>query len=233
MDGATVETKEVALAAGASKTVSFSLVKDKAGTYQVGIGGLTSSLKVKAKLVVKEVELKYDDGEARAFGYSFGFSGAIGYIVDFSPPATPFTIKKIRVAGAIYSQGAGFEKISFDLQILDKNGTVLHSTTYPCTKFPVNAIVNTWTEFEVPDIKVTDKFYVDVLVSYPTGFSTTPLVGVDDSVVNQHSNFATRTAEGKVVILAQWLFSGQEWWADKSKVNWMIRVVGTGMMPES
>jgi len=46
VDGATVETKEVALAAGTSKTVSFSLVKDKPGTYQVGIGGLTSSLKV-------------------------------------------------------------------------------------------------------------------------------------------------------------------------------------------
>lgn len=47
INGASVETEEIALAAGASETVSFSLVKDTSGTYQVSIGGLTSSLTVK------------------------------------------------------------------------------------------------------------------------------------------------------------------------------------------
>jgi len=49
VDGATAQTKEVALAVGASKTVSFSLVKDRAGTYQIAVGGLASSLRVKEK----------------------------------------------------------------------------------------------------------------------------------------------------------------------------------------
>lgn len=234
VDGATVETKQVTVAAGASKTVSFSLMKDKAGTYQIGVGGLTSKLTVKPKLVLKEVELKYDDGEARAFGSAFAFkqNTELGYLVDFTSPANPLTIKKIRVAAAIYSLSPGWEKMTFDLQILDKTLKVLYTSTYPITKFPLNAVVNTWTEFEVPNIQVTEKFYVDVLVSYPAGLSTTPLVGADDSVPNQHSNFAFRATDGAIHI-TQWVYSGSEWWADKNQVNWMIRVVGTGMMPES
>ncbi|MCX6009774.1 MAG: hypothetical protein NTW48_07070 [Chloroflexi bacterium] len=93
IDGATVETKEVALAPGASETVTFSLVKDTPGTYQVGIGELTSSLTVKQKLVAKEFELKYDDDTARdSISAQVPWLG--GHIVDFSPPATPFTIKR-------------------------------------------------------------------------------------------------------------------------------------------
>lgn len=57
IDGTTVETKDVTLESGASETVSFSLAKDTPGTYQVGIGELTSSLTVKAKLEVAYPEL--------------------------------------------------------------------------------------------------------------------------------------------------------------------------------
>jgi hypothetical protein len=44
---ATVETKEVSLAPGSSETVTFSLVQDTPGTYQVGIGELTGLLEVR------------------------------------------------------------------------------------------------------------------------------------------------------------------------------------------
>jgi len=221
VDGATVETKQVTIAAGTSETVSFSLVKDKPGTYQVGIGGLTSSLTVKAKLVVKEIELKYDGGQARdsicTVSPSFG-----GHIVDFSPPATPFTIKKIRIAGLLSSSATGLEGKTFDLQIPDKDLKVLHSATYPYTKFPVGSAA-TWVEFEVPNIEVADKFYVHIYTDSPyPGLH----IGVDDSVVNQHSDVTVRTAEG-VTILTKWPYSSSVWFGDKSKVNWMIRVVGT------
>lgn len=46
VDGVTIETKEVVVAAGASKTATFSLVEDDAGTYEIGVGGLSSSLVV-------------------------------------------------------------------------------------------------------------------------------------------------------------------------------------------
>jgi len=223
IDGVTVGAKQVTLAPGASKTISFSPVKDKAGTYQIGIGGLTSKLTVKAKLVVKEVELKYDDGTARDT-LSAGPSG--GYLIDFSPPALPFTIKKVRIYGIL--KGSGWEGKNFQVEIWDKNYKVLNSATYPVTKFTTNSA--TWVEVEVPDIEVSDKFYVHVYTG--TGYLQGGIsLGADDSVVNEHSGLTIRTVEGVSTITATWSYTG--WCADKSKVNWMIRVVGTGMMAGS
>jgi hypothetical protein len=185
-------------------------------------------------LTPKEVELKYDDGQARdcisTVSPSFG-----GHIVDFSSPAMPFTIKKVRIAGGISSFARVLAKgKTFDLQILDKNLKVLYSATYPYTRFPVFAAV--WVEFEVPDIEVTDKFYIHIYTDspYPGLY-----IGVDDSVINQHSDVTVRTAEGTITILAKWPYNSSLydpnivakwpslWWGDKSKVNWMIRVEGT------
>jgi len=228
IDGATVETKEVTLAAEVSKTVTFSLVKDTPGTYQVGIGGLTSSLTVKQKLVAKEFELKYDDGTARdSISAQVPWLG--GHIVDFSPPATPFTIKKVRIAGTLDSRALkAIEGKTFDVEIWDKDQKVLYSATYPYTKFTVDA--TTWVEFEVPDIEVTNKFYAHIYTDSPwPGLH----IGADDSVVNEHSDTTIRTAEGVASILAKWPYDASLWFGDKSKVNWMIRVIGTGMIPES
>ncbi len=44
VNGVTVETKEVAIAPNSSKVVSFSLIKDKPGTYEVAIGETHSTL---------------------------------------------------------------------------------------------------------------------------------------------------------------------------------------------
>lgn len=60
VDGVSIETKEVAIAPGESETITFSLVKDAAGTYEIGIGGLSSSLMVKPAPVYIEVELDVD-----------------------------------------------------------------------------------------------------------------------------------------------------------------------------
>jgi len=224
IDGAAVETKEVILAPGASTTVSFSLLKDTTGTYQVGIGGLSSSLTVKQKLVIKEVELKYDDSEVRdcisTISPMFG-----GHIVDFSPPATPFTVKKIRIFGVISRLAEGLEGKSFDAEILDKDLEVLYSATYPYTEFTNNP---SWVEVEVPDIEVSDEFYVHIYTDSPyPGLH----IGADDSVVNEHSDLTVRTAEG-VTLLDEWPYTPTLWFGDKNKVNWMIQVVGTYMMAE-
>ncbi len=48
IDGVVEETKEIALAGGTSKTVTFTTAKDKAGTYSVDVDGLMGSFMVKA-----------------------------------------------------------------------------------------------------------------------------------------------------------------------------------------
>jgi hypothetical protein len=220
VDGAQAETKNVTVTPGATETVTFSLVKDKAGTYQVAIGELRSSLTVKPKLVAKEVELKYDDGKADGFSSVGG-----GYLVDFMPPAIPFTIKKIRLFGSL----RGFSQGSFELEIWDKDRRVLYKEVYPDTKFPLGGTA--WVELEVPNIEVSDRFYVDIW----RGPNLTGGIhlGVDESVKNEHSTVTVRPA-GVTKEVESWK---QEyfcpcWFNDKSRANWMIRVVGTVMVPE-
>jgi|GEM_PF-611678 len=228
VDGADVEAKEVTIAPGASETVTFSLVKDTPGTYQVGIGGQTSSLTVKQKLVAKEFELKYDNGAARGY-ISASIPWVGGHIVDFSPPATPFTIKKVRVAGVIDPRAGVVEGKTFDVEIWDKGQKVLHGATYPYTKFPVGAAA--WVEFDVPNIEVNDRFYAHIYTDSPWP-GPGPYIGADDSITNEHSNTTIRTEEGAVRILEPWGYQRDwGWFGDKRKVNWMIRVVGTAMVP--
>ena len=216
VDGATVETKEVTLAPGASETVSFSLVKDAPGTYEIGIGELSSSLTVKEKLVVKEIELKYDDGEADGW---FSSAGG-GYLVDFAPPSKPFTIKKVNMCGVLFD--SLWEGKNFEVEIWDKNYEVLYSATYPVTKFTPEAL--TWVAVEIPDIEVGDKFYIHV---YAESYLQQGIaLGADNDIVNEHSNLTVRTGEGISSIRGDWPYRGG-WGENKSKVNFMIRVVGT------
>ncbi len=217
VDGVSVEIKEVAITPGSSKTVTFSLVKDTPGTYEISVGELTSSLTVKEKLVVREVELKYDDGDAR------DCISSSGHLVDFSPPATPFTIKRIRVVGILSSKLENPEDRNFEIQIWDKDKQILYSANYSYTEFTVDTV--SWVEFEVPDIAVSDRFYVHIFTNSPRwGIH----IGADDSVVNEHSDVTAKVNED-FVLLAQWPYRGF-WAEDESKVNWMIRVIGTAML---
>lgn len=229
VNGVEVGTKEVTVGPGNTEVVSFSLVKDEAGTYQVAVGELSSSFTVKQKLVAKEFELKYDDGTARD---SISFWQG-GHVVDFEPPATPFVIKTIRIAGGLFDGGAGnieeIKKKNFDLEILDEDLNVIYTVTYPYAKF--TSFVTTWINFEIPDVEVDDKFYVNIHTMSPRyGLH----IGADDSVINEHSEVTIRNVPGNTVIPAWWPYgpASEYWFGHKSKVNWMIRVVGTAMVPE-
>lgn len=182
-------------------------------SYQWGLPALRS---------VTEVELKYDDGQSE-IRLSAGPSG--GYLVEFSPLAIPFTITNVRMFGVL--AGSDWQVKNFEVEIWDKDYQVLHSAIYPVTEFPVGT--PNWVEVEVPNIRVTDKFYVHIYTG--TGRGQGIHIGADDSVVNEHSDLAIRTAEGVTKIRSDWPYPSGFWWSDKSKVNWMIRVVGTAMLP--
>lgn len=86
VDGVTIETKEVTIAPGASKTVTFSLVKDTAGTYEIGIEKLSSSLVVKSPPAYVEVELEVDSTSPE--GVKFVAPGSGSYEVTIVGGAT-------------------------------------------------------------------------------------------------------------------------------------------------
>jgi len=176
------------------------------------------------------LELKYDDGIAE--GYVSSHLG--GYLVSFSPPATPFRVSKIKMCGV--TLGTGWEGREFELQIWDEEQKVLYSASCPFTLFPL-AIAPAaaqpqlrqappWIEVAVPDIEMKTDFYIHVYAA--TRKQEGVHIGADDSVKNKHSNLTASVTEGVYEIRDSWPYPRNMWFADKSKVNWMIRVIGQG-----
>lgn len=166
--------------------------------------------------MLKEVELKYDDGEFRD---CIAFPG--GFIVDFIPPSVPFTVNKIRVYGALY--GSERPKKDFDVEIWNKSYKILWSSSYPIDKFQTGN--PSWVDFDVPAIQVSDKFFVHVYTG--TGRLQGIHIGADDSVTNLHSGITLRTKDGTTRIgFSSWIRAGGMWFEDREKVNWMVRVTG-------
>ena len=154
---------------------------------------------------LKEVELKYDDGRADG-RHAFG---GWGYLVQFSPPSTPFTITKVKIFGCLY--GTGYENRTFDVQVWNEDLKEIHSASYPHTKFSLSP---GWVEIEIPNVAIGNDFYIYVNTYSPREGGVT--IGYDSSVTNEHSEV---TQNWKI---ADWFLQ-----IPKEKVNWMIRVIGT------
>lgn len=212
VSGVNVETKDIIVGAGATETITFTLVKDTPGTYKIAIGGLSSSLVVKAKPVIKEIELKYDDGVAAKAIWA-GPTG--GHLIHFSPPSIPFTVKKVKICGLL--RGTGWEGREFEIQIWDKDKKTLWKNSYPFAEFLKGAPVPwheevRWVELEIQNIEVTSDFYVHVYTDSPMFQG----IGIcfDDSIVNEHSEATSNYQVTSALPVS------------KETVNWMIRVVG-------
>jgi hypothetical protein len=224
IDGNEAERKDLAMPAGSTQTVVFKFTPSANGDHVIKVGDTQLSLAVK-KTVQKEIQLKYDSGTPRD---ALSVDG--GYAIDFSPPSVPMIIKQVSIA-AMFSPKADKSPVnnSFDLEILDKGLKPIYGATYPYNQFSSSAV--NWVTFSIPDVQVDGQFYVIV-------YSKSPLyalyMGADDSTLNEHSDLASRDAAGNIQIASQWLIGAgrQNWFADKSKVNWMIRVTGVAQVPE-
>ena len=203
--GAEVEKKEISVAAGATETVTFSLVVSEAGTYKIAIGDLSSSLTVVGKTPVT-YELKYDDGTSEGF---CSCGGRRGYLVGFSPMVTPFSISEIRLFASLV--GTGYEQTKPELEIWNKDSNVQHICEVPYTRFSLEP---SWVTAEIPSITVNDDFCV---VFYTNSTSEGgAYIHFDSSVINKHSELV---ADGQIT---NWFHK-----PPKETTNWMIRVVGT------
>ena len=227
VDGATVDTKDVVIAAGSSATVTFILAKDLAGDYEVGIGGLSSSLTIQKRLVTKEIELKYDDGRAR----DYLAAAQCAYVVDFEPPAVPFIVKKVRNYGMLCGSATKSRySASYATVSIWADEQPLHRSLCQFIEFPL-APDPAWVEVEIPNVEITsNKFFV----AFYSGNAPRRGVhiGADDSVLNRHSdhwflNMLTRHFE----MQSEWPYPRDRWFGDKNMVNWIIRVIRTYVTP--
>jgi hypothetical protein len=234
VDGEKISTKDIDLEPGSTQTVTFSFLKDKAGSYEIRIGKSRAALTVTAKRVAKPVAIGYDDGAAR--DYLSLVKPATGYAVSFISPRDPFTISGVRVLGLVYGS-PGFHIADSDLQIWDKDKKILYTTAFPGDRFPLVTRLgdNTgatagWVDIEVPNIKVEGGFYIHIYTGIPAGQGFR--MGADDSVVNTHSDITIRGDNGADNLAPDWPYTPVYWYGDKNRVNWMVTVLGNAMVPQ-
>jgi hypothetical protein len=228
-------SKSVQLDPGASQTVTFPLSKDTAGTYQVEIGDASGTFTVKPKMVAKQAEIKYDGGFPKDY---LGLDKpATGYLVSCVPPSTPFVINDIRIMGLNYG-GKGAQLKDLDVQVWDKNMKVLYQAVLDSKKFPQLSFLlsldlenkGAWVDLPIPDVKVDGNFYVHIYTGVTSGQGFR--MGVDNSVINTHSDITIRDTNGVDNPVTVWPFPNSKWFGDKNRVNWMVRVSGNDMVPE-
>jgi len=234
VDGKKVESKAVNLDPGATQSVTFSLSKDEAGTYEIEIGDKSAELTVTSKRVSAPVELKYDEGVAK--DYLSLVKPCTGYSVSFVAPPDPFVINKVQVFGLVYGS-PGYHIRDSELQILDKDYKVLYTTPFNGEDFPLRTRVGAnidsrgaWADIEIPDVAADGDFYVHIYTGIPEGQGFR--MGVASNAVNSHSDVTARGDNGVDNFAPGWPYSNAPWYGDKSRVNWMVRVLGKAMVQQ-
>jgi hypothetical protein len=233
VDGEKIDTKYINVDPGSSQTVTFSLSKDTAGAYEIGIGKRSAVLIVNSKLAAKQVEIKNDAGVAK--DYLSLVKPSTGYLVSFVSPPEPFTISKVTVFGLVYGS-PGFHIVDSDLQIWDKDKKVLYSTAFPGEGFPLitrlgdnTGAAGGWADIEIPNIKVDGNFYVHIYTGMPSGQGFR--MGAEGTTLNTHSDVTVRGDGGVDNLATNWPYTAVYWYGDRSRVNWMVRVIGNAMVP--
>ena len=184
-------------AAGAITVANMSDDQANAQRYEISEMPLQSAV---SSLDVDETEpaISYDDGSAEQ-GFSISLFD-IGHAVLFTPQPKPWTLKKVRVYGLC---NVTLSNVVFALEIWDNDSNLLYKLSdYSIAYFNTTS---EWTEIDIPDMIVTDDFYVCI-------FERGSLyVGVDEGNPAMRSYVVIRDPKGMV---------------KEEGFNWMIRAVG-------
>ncbi len=87
-----------------------------------------------------------------------------------------------------------------------------------------------WVDLDVPDVNVQGNFFINIYTGDTSaqGFR----MGTSDSLGNTHSDLTIRDSQGIDSTSTGWPYGISNWFGDKSRVNWLIHIEGTGMVPE-
>ncbi|MDD5647874.1 MAG: hypothetical protein PHY03_02960 [Dehalococcoidia bacterium] len=227
MNGEKVAARTITIQPEKIAKVTFNVSRDKPGIYKIQLDSASTILTVTA-VEERDIELKYDSGvsqDALWAGYNNGF------LIHFSPPAKPFILKKVSICGGIY--GVAWEGKTFELSVLDMFNTPLYKQVYAIAKFPVKGAFPyqepSWVDFDIPPLPLENDFQVYLFTG--TGMHKGIHVGVDDSIINEHSDLASGRPPNISPVDIDTFYNSTFWYSDRSKVNWMIRATGSARMP--
>jgi hypothetical protein len=227
MNGEQVDSKTVTIQPEKIAKVTFNVSREEPGTYKVQLGSASATLTVTA-LEERDIELKYDSGVSQDALWAGNNNG---FLISFKLPAKPFILKKVSICGGIY--GVAWEGKTFELSVLDTFYTPLFKQVYAIAKFPVKGAFPyqkpSWVDFDIPSLRLDNDFLVYLYTG--TGMHKGIQVGVDDSIVNEHSDLASGRPPNIAPIAIDTFYNSTFWYSDRSKVNWMIRATGSARMP--
>ena len=227
MNGEQVATRVITLLPGKIGKLSFTVSKDKAGTYKIQLGSASTTLNVTA-VEQREVDLKYDSGTSQDALWAGNNNG---FLISFTPPAKLFILNKISICGGIY--GVSWEGKTFELSVLDPFYTPLYRQVYAIAKFPVKSAFPyhepSWVDFDITPLNIENDFLVYLFTG--TGMHKGIHVGVDDSVPNEHSSLASGHPPHLAPVAIDTFYNSTFWYSNSSKVNWMIRASGSARVP--
>lgn len=232
VNGKKDELRVITIQPGYSKSLTYKVVRNQSGQYTVQLGTRSTSFTVSG-MVEQAVELKYDNDRPRDALWA-GNNG--GFLICFNPPQKPFSLNRVRICGGTY--GVGWEGKSFNLMVLDSDmKSIISDEAYVVEKFPVKSAYPyappVWVDFNVPAATLENKFYVYLYTGLTgMGKHRGVHVGVDDSNVNEHSYLAQGRPPYVAIVEPVSQYPAGIWYADITKLNWMIRAYGTAMVPE-
>ena len=159
IEGQEIESKNILVDPESSKEVSFQFSKTSPGTYNIAIGSSSATMTVYEWHPYK---IQYDESDGATDGIYV--SGENGHIVHFTPPAKPFQIQKISIFGKVkLLDNSELDEKHITVRIWDNKGNnQLWSQDFPWRLFMGDA---RWQEIEVPNIRVDDDFYVELVTN--------------------------------------------------------------------
>ena len=160
IDGQEIERKDVTLAPGATREVSFRVTKTTVGSYKLRVGELSAVLDV---CNWTPQTIQYDSGIYKQ-GMGTTMYGGWGHIVHFTPLAQPFKIQKISISAfARVDNFPDLRKRMFTVRIWNEHKTQqLWSDDFPWSLFQG---MGDWQDIDVPDIVVDGDFHVEVVTN--------------------------------------------------------------------
>ncbi|MCX5993162.1 MAG: hypothetical protein NT177_02970, partial [Chloroflexi bacterium] len=85
-------------------------------------------------------------------------------------------------------------------------------------------------DIDIPDVEVEGNFYIHIYTGIPAGQGFR--MGAAGNVVNTHSDVTVRGDNGADIFPPGWPYSNAPWFGDKTRVSWMVRVLGNAMVPQ-
>lgn len=170
IDEQEVDQEQVAVEPASSSTVVFQVGNLSAGYHEIDIDGARKSVTV---YDWRPYTINYCKGQSDWVlftgepGTMYG-SGDLGQIVHFALPSSPFKIQQIRIKGEVTTENQlELDARYFTVRIWSRDRTQrLWSAEFPWRIFD-NSM--SWRTIDVPDIRVEDDFYVEVVADSDAG----------------------------------------------------------------